>query len=536
MLQSLEISNFLLIKQAQINFSANLSVITGESGAGKSLVLDSLLVALGQKPAPTKQPTTLTLCFDISKNQEVLAKLADLGISANHSLIIRRSLGANNKNYLNDVSVSLSTVKDIANSLIQIYTQHAQQSLLAGASYLEIVDNFANLGEKKSKLNLIYQNYQNTAATLAAATKDNFAKEQDYLAAVVVELEALNVQENEEEDLTSTRILLMNKEKLLNIINSANKELANTGILNAQKTLIRHNGFSNINFDEIIDHLEKSAVELDFASNALDQLLSDLNSTNYELDEIEQRLFAIRAASRKYNISNNDFASFLVATQQKLSQINQQAQIIQEHEKNLSLIRKQYFILAKELSDLRHQACEKLQDEITCELKNLQMPYTTFIVELTSQEELALNGLDQINFMFSPNPGMQAVQLHKAASGGELSRFMLGASLVLSKLKQHTSLFFDEIDSGLSGSIADLVGNRLELLAKTTQTIVITHQPQVAAKGDVHIHVRKIQSEQTSISSLNILDTNQRIQEIAKMISGINVSQEAMLVAQKLLS
>jgi DNA repair protein RecN (Recombination protein N) len=539
MLQSLEISNFLLIKAAHINFSANLSVITGESGAGKSLVLDSLLVALGQKQPPTKQQSVITLCFEITDNDYVLAKLVELGINADDTLIIRRTLGANNKNYLNDVAVSVGTLKDIANNLIQIYTQHAQQSLLAGASYLDIVDNFASLGEQKSQLNALYHNYQKIAAKLEEikANNLNYAKEQDYLQNLVLELETLNVQENEEAHLTNSRILLMNKEKILNVINAANKELANTSpcILNAQKTLIRQNNFSNINFDEIIDHLEKSAIELDLAVNSLDQMLSDLSGGNYELDEIEQRLFAIRAASRKYNISSNDFASFLLNTHDKLGQINQQEQIMQEHEKNLNLVKKQYFVLAKELSELRHAACKKLQEEVTLELKNLQMPYTTFIVELTAKEELALNGIDHINFMFSPNPGMQPTLLHKAASGGELSRFMLGASLVLSKIKQHTSLFFDEIDSGLSGSIADLVGIRLAHLAKNTQTIVITHQPQVAAKGDVHIHVSKMQSDQDTTSTLNILDTNQRITEIAKMISGINVSNEAMLVAQKLL-
>ncbi|KKB96371.1 DNA repair protein RecN [Candidatus Arcanobacter lacustris] len=549
MLLSLNIRNFLLIEQAQISFDQKLSVITGETGAGKSLILDSLLFVLGEKPPKIirneQAQTIVTAEFDISKNLIVREKLVELSIEVEDLLIIRRVIEKDGKikNYLNDVGVSAPFIKDIANYLIEIYSQHQQQSLLSFAYYLDIVDDFAKTKPLRSELNSIYQDYNASSAHLKDIKEQltTIARERDYLEHVFTELSKLNVYEGEEQELIDKRLILMNKEKLLDVVNDSLSELtkhnAGLAIINAQKTLIRNNNFSHVSFDKAIDYLEKTTIELDEATSELHNILNSINDENEQLDQVEQRLFAIKAAAKKHGINADNFSKYLSEIKNKLSSLDNQDQEISNAEEKVIKLKSDYQQKASQLSKIRADNSILLEQEITHELVQLKMAHIKFKIIIDSdRDSIKLNGFDKISFMISPNPGVPLADLAKIASGGELSRFMLAVCVVLSRLNQATSLLFDEIDTGLSGAVADAVGSRLLLIAQNTQVLTITHQPQIASKGNSHIKVFKSQTSDETNTKVMMLNYEERIREIASMISGEQVTNEAIEAAKKLIS
>jgi DNA repair protein RecN (Recombination protein N) len=551
MLINLHINNVLLIEHSNINFAPNLSILTGETGAGKSIILDSLLFALGDRANSKlirqgESSASVAAEFSIENNDTAHRILKELDITIGDSLILRRTINleGKSKNYINDTPVSIAALKKLSEKLIEIHSQHEQKFLLDSSSHIEIIDSYGNLENDKNEVSKNYDAYKQTAAFLANLKTEinNIEKEQEYLSYVVDELTKLNVQIGEEQQLSDKRILLMNKEKLIDIINSALSELngrnnSSNNISNVQRSLGRNNNFTNISFSTVIDYLERASIEINSAINNLEEIARSFTEDEDQLEDVESRLFTLKAIARKYNIAADNLPGFLEDTKQKLVLIHNQGNDIDQAKKQLELSFEKYFASASKISEKRKEIAIKLESDISLELTKLKMENTKFKVDIEklAEGDFTRNGIDKISFLISPNPGLPLAPLAKVASGGELSRFMLAAKVVLAKISEVSTLVFDEIDTGLSGAVADAVGARLALLAKTTQVIAITHQPQIASKGDLHIHVAKNQDKNSTKTSVTILSSHERTEEIARMLAGETVTDAARAAAKQLM-
>ena len=338
MLVNLSINNILLIESCNIDFSSNLCIITGETGAGKSMVLDSLLFVLGvranAKLIRHQEPQALvTAEFNIENNLIVRQLVEELGITANSSLIIRRSISndGKNKNFINDIPVSLMAVKQITDHLIEIHSQHEHRGLLDATTHRLILDNYGEHSKLINDVSNSYRNWQQAIKNYGILLKEleDIKQEEDYLSYVVKEISSLNLQPNEEQDLSDKRTKLMSKEKVTSIIVSALNELSGRNnpadnLSSTLRALSRNNNIPNVSFDNVIDILDRAIAEVNEATNALQQLADNYNDDDENLDEVEKRLFALKAIARKYNITADQLPKFLSETEQKLLLLSKQ--------------------------------------------------------------------------------------------------------------------------------------------------------------------------------------------------------------------
>ena len=378
----------------------------------------------------------------------------------------------------------------------------------------------------------------------------NIEKEKDYLKHIINEIEALNLHENEEQELAEKRILMMNKEKVLNVLNEVKDNLEgqyniDKGISSAQHTLSRgirlgDNLLENNKnaFEEIVENLEQASININEALSKIETIFNTLGFDNNTLESVEDRLFAIRGLARKLNIQPDLILNLKTELEEKLSNLENQEVVIGDLEKEVKELKNNFLSNAKELSNLRKETAIKLQNELMAELKPLKMENTIFNVEFKELDENNWNkyGIDSIRFLASTNPGTPMNELSKIASGGELSRFMLALKVVLSKVNSVPTMIFDEIDTGISGAVAEAVGERLKKLGQTLQVLVVTHHAQVASKGNYHLKVQKEQQNDKTNTNVIVLEGKDRINEIARMFSGEIITEDALKVAEKMLN
>lgn len=559
MLKNLIIKNIVLIDEANIDFENNLCILTGETGSGKSILLDALSLAIGARSNNRllrngEKNGTVVATFDISNNNNCKKLLDEIGIDYENEIILRRIITEDGKSraFINDIVVSQNFLSKIGEELVEIHGQHDQRGLLNPSFHRDILDNYGNLYNQKQIVADIFDKMKITENKYLDLlnNKENIEKEIDYLEHIINEMEKLNVQEGEEEDLADKRNLLMNKEKVLNVIESAKNSVDGQNsvvknIVSAQSILSRSVllGESLLEdgkncFEEIIDSFEKSIIEFYEGMNKLDMVYENFTNDNYSIDDVEERLFAIRGLARKFNIPANAIPNFLEETKIKLKELKNKNFEIGNLEIDVKNLKDQYIKEAIKLRESRKQVAELLKEEIKNELKPLKMENTKFETEFIDLNENAWsrNGIDGVRFLVAVNKGTKLDDLAKVASGGELSRFMLALKVVLSTVKSVPTLIFDEIDTGVSGVVADAIGERLKKLGKNVQVFVITHLPQVASKGNSHFKISKQVCEDKTFTKIEKLDEQHRINEIAKMISGEVITDEALKMAEKLLS
>lgn len=559
MLKNLIIKNIVLIDEANIDFENNLCILTGETGSGKSILLDALSLAIGARSNNRllrngEKNGTVVATFDISNNNNCRKLLDEMGIDYENEIILRRIITEDGKSraFINDIVVSQNFLSKIGEELVEIHGQHDQRGLLNPSFHRDILDNYGNLYNQKQIVADIFDKMKITENKYLDLlnNKENIEKEIDYLEHIINEMEKLNVQEGEEEDLADKRNLLMNKEKVLNVIESAKNSVDGQNsvvknIVSAQSILSRNVllGESLLEdgkncFEEIIDSFEKSIIEFYEGMNKLDMVYENFTNDNYSIDDVEERLFAIRGLARKFNIPANAIPNFLEETKIKLKELKNKNFEIGNLEIDVKNLKDQYIKEAIKLRESRKQVAELLKEEIKNELKPLKMENTKFETEFIDLNENAWsrNGIDGVRFLVAVNKGTKLDDLAKVASGGELSRFMLALKVVLSTVKSVPTLIFDEIDTGVSGVVADAIGERLKKLGKNLQVFVITHLPQVASKGNSHFKISKQVREDKTFTKIEKLDEQHRINEIAKMISGEVITDEALKMAEKLLS
>lgn len=559
MLESLSINNIVLIDKLNIHLDNGLCVLTGETGSGKSILLDALGLAIGYRSNSRLLRNGETMGsviadFNITNNQNCKNLLNELGIDYDNNIIIRRILynDGRSKAFINDIQVTQSFLQNVGETLVEIHGQNEQIGLLNSSNHREILDQFGNLLDKRNIISNIFEKIKTSKDKLEEllSKKDNIEKEKDYLKHIINEIEALNLQPNEEQELAEKRILMMNKEKVLNVLNEVKDSLegqynVDKGISSAQHTLSRgvRLGDNLLEkdknaFEEIIENLEQASININEVSSKIEEIFDSLGFDNNTLESVEERLFAIRGLARKLNIQPDYILDLKMELEEKLSNLENQEVIIDDLEKEVKELKNNFLSNAKELSNSRKVVAKKLAEELMNELKPLKMEKTVFDVEFKELDENNWNkyGIDSVRFLASTNPGTPMNELSKIASGGELSRFMLALKVVLSKVNSVPTMIFDEIDTGISGAVAEAVGDRLKKLGQSLQVLVVTHHAQVASKGNYHLKVQKVQQNDKTNTNVIVLEGKDRINEIARMFSGEVITDDALKVAEKMLN
>ena len=568
MLKSLIINNIVLIDKAEIEFEKGLCILSGETGSGKSILLDALGLAIGFRSnsrliGSHDNKSNVIAEFDISSNSQCQEILVSNEISNSHNphqLIIRRTLSENisSKVFVNDVPISVNLLAKIGESLVEIHGQHEQRGLLNSANHLIILDEFASNQNLNKDLKKIYDELSKIDNQIAdfEEKKSAIEREKDYLEHVINEINDAKIFENEEQILVQKKDQLIAKEKILNFIADIKNSLteASSSLFQSQKILSRnHNLVENFlkseaeNFFSLSEKTDIQIIDIEDSIKNLEQICKELNSSQDSKDEIEERLFIIRNLSRKFNCNANDLEKLASDSQIKLSTLNHEEKLSQD----LIIKRQDYFEkyqkIAQDLSKKRKKSAVELAKKVEDELEFLKMAGTKFLVEISENQPINNNEKNspQVKNYF-PNGFEKAIfkaslnknnfdEITKIASGGELSRFMLALKVALIDVKSVPTIIFDEIDTGVSGSTSDAIGKRLRTLAKASQILVVTHQPQIASKADSHLKISKSEVGGKVKTKIEILDKNSKINEIARMLSGEEISPEAMSASRKLL-
>lgn len=549
MLKSLSVKNFILIDALEIDFRGGLTAITGETGAGKSVLLDAILFSLGKKSSNDVIKHGCEFCSvttTFTLNNDVRLILQQLEIEAETELLIKRvqKFGNQKKFFINDQVVTQSTLHMVVDNLFELHGQNNHTLLLAPSSHINILDDYGNLLHLKTELLKHFNNLQEITKQIAqiAQMQASIDQERDYLVFSIEELENLNIKAGEEEELSDIRRNLQNREKELLILKDIVQCLENPpvgkSINSAQRIIARHLQ-PNAELSSISLLLDNAYDSLEEARTKLQHLVDYADDSEYQLEKIEERLFKIREYARKYNVSSNDIPQFLDKAKVKLIALNKTISNSQELENDKRVELEKYYELANLLSKKRSACSATLEKSVQSELKQLQMEKAIFKISVTHKEDYenqpASNGIDNVCFMASTNPGMQIAPINKIASGGELSRFMLALKTSIFDTSNVETIIFDEIDTGIGGVVADKVGERLKKLSEVAQVIVITHQAQVAGKADNHILVSKIQHEGATEIMVRDLTHQERQLEIARMISGKSLTEASILAAKELI-
>lgn len=549
MLRRLSIRNVVLIDRLDIELHAGLTAFTGETGAGKSILLDSLGLALGQRSdgkmvRQGEDQASVTAVFDITQDHPTLNLLSEQGIVIGDEIILRRQISADGRSraFINDESVSIGFLKKIGALLVEIEGQFESHGLLDVSTHLFHLDDYAGqvaarleVGKAYALWQLRKNEYEQTQRALKEAEKD-----EEYLRHHLIELEAAHPEEGEEEKLVQERTLMMQQGQIFEAVNVALAELggengADRAIAKAQRKMERWQ--SEEIFQPVLASLEKAYIELSEAMEGLEHLRRDLSSPSYQLEKIEDRLYALRDLARKHRVTVGELPQILEEMREKVSRIQNGSADLAHLEKKLQEAWGQYDRAATKLSDARLSAAKKLDQKINKELPALKLEKARFVtkVELLSEEDWGPNGKDRVQFEATTNPGQPAGPIHRIASGGELARFMLALKVTLAGSDNIPCLVFDEVDTGIGGATAAAVGERLKLLGRRRQVLVVTHSPQVAALAEHHLRVQKSGKSalKTEIENLNSKD---RQEEIARMLSGAVISAEARAAAKQLLA
>ncbi len=550
MLARLSIRDIVLIERLDIDFAAGLSVLTGETGAGKSILLDALSLALGARGDAGlvrhgAAQGQVTAVFEVPRNHPVRALLAENAIDDDGDVILRRLQTADGRTrvFVNDQPSSVALMRDIGHALVEIHGQHDERALVDAASHRELLDAFGghmgavrSTGEAWRQWRACEQQLSQHRARVEAA-----AREADYLRASVAELSGLDPQPGEETDLAELRASMMRAEKIASEIHDAQDVLSGPAsplpqLASLLRRLQRKAGEAPGLLDEVVTSLDEAMLSLDAAQSGVEAALRATEYDPQKLEKAEERLFALRAAARKHNVAVDDLAQLRDTMAADLADLDAGEERLHGLEKQAVAARETYDEAAAQLSALRHAAAAGLTKAVMAELPALKLERAEFIVELSSEADSRLEeGIDQVEFWVRTNPGTRSGPMMKVASGGELSRFLLALKVALADRGSAPTLVFDEIDTGVGGAVADAIGQRLARLSKRVQVLSVTHAPQVAARAETHFLISKTGGADRVATGIAEMDRAARQEEIARMLAGATITDEARAAAERLL-
>jgi DNA repair protein RecN (Recombination protein N) len=553
MLARLSIRDIVLIERLDVDFAAGLSVLTGETGAGKSILLDSLSLALGARGDASlvrhgAQQGQVTAVFDVARVHPARQILRDNAIDDDGDIILRRVQTADGRTrvFVNDQPASVGLMRDIGHALVEIHGQHDERALVDPHAHRELLDAFGLHSADVSAVRDAWRRWRDAEQALLRhrAKVEAAAREADFLRASVEELSRLDPQPGEESELAEKRAAMMRAEKTAADIHDANEVLSGTSSPTPQlssllRRLQRKAEQNPGLLDEIIAALDQALISLDAAQAAVDQAMRAAEFDPRTLEQAEERLFALRAVARKHNVAVDDLAKLRDAMFADLADLDAGEERLKALEKENAAARDLYDKAAAHLSERRRASAETLARAVMAELPALKLERAQFIVEMDSDpENRAEEGTDRVEFWVRTNPGTRPGPMMKVASGGELSRFLLALKVALADRGSAPTLVFDEIDTGVGGAVADAIGQRLSRLAGRVQVLSVTHAPQVAARAATHLLISKgpVDGGATIATRVARMDDGARTEEIARMLAGASVTEEARAAAARLLS
>jgi len=552
MLTRLSIRNVVLIDKLDLDFSAGLAVLTGETGAGKSILLDALGLALGYRAEARMlrkgaDQAIVTAVFDVPAGHPSRRELEENGIDVDDDLLIlRRVLGddGRTKSFVNDQPVSVGLLKRVGEHLVEIHGQFETQRLLDPAGHRALLDAYGGFDALLADAAARYATLRDMKASLSAAKEAaRLAREnEDFLRHAVDELRAMAPQPGEETALAEQRRMLQHGEQISAAIATAAGMLGGDGgaeekLSRALAEIERAADKAGGRLDETLGALQRALGEVADAGGFLERAEADMEIDPQGLEAAEERLFALRALARKHHVEVDALADTQTRLEAELADIDAGGENVRRLGAELEKAKVAYREAAQKLSAARAKAAKKLDQAMAQELAPLKLGQARFATELSALDEdkWAAHGIDRVAFAVATNPGSEPGPLNKIASGGELARFMLALKVVLAEADPVPVLVFDEVDAGIGGAVAAAVGERLQRLGDGAQIFVVTHSPQVAAKGARHLFVRKGADGKAVRTEVVVLDGEERREEIARMLSGETVTSEARAAADSLL-
>jgi len=547
MLRGLSIRDMLLIERLELEFQPGLNVLTGETGAGKSILLDSLGFVLGWRGRGDvvregADRAEVEAVFELAADHPARKVLNDAGLPEEDALVLRRSATRDGRKqaWVNDRRCAAQTLKSLAECLVEIHGQHDDRGLLNPRGHRALLDEYADAAGLLAATRSAWQGLREARARLAErqAHLEKVARDREYLEFAVDELDRLAPEAGEDDALDARRRLMQAAARIRDDIAKAaqvmGREGAEGALVDAARWLGAVEDRAEGRLEEPLAALSRALEELDTAQRGVADCLEALDFNPVELEQVEERLFAIRALARKHGVQPDDLPALHDDLRHRLNEIDEGAGQIAELEKAVKAARQKYEQAARKLSDKRHKAAARLDKAMRAELAPLKMERAVFRTEL-SPAEPGPDGHDAVQFTVATNPGAPAGPLDKIASGGELSRFLLALRVCLSAGDAGLTMIFDEIDRGVGGATADAVGRRLAALAEGGQVLVVTHSPQVAARAAHHWRVVKTVKGGKTLSDVHPVSDKARIDEIARMLAGENLTDEARAAARALL-
>ncbi|MBL6640914.1 MAG: DNA repair protein RecN [Rhodobacteraceae bacterium] len=548
MLKGLDIRDILIIDHLELSLRAGLNVLTGETGAGKSILLDSLGFVLGWR-GPSDlvrqgaEQGEVSAWFDLPDDHPVLDLLEQHGLPVSQELILRRVNGRDGRKtaWINDRRVSGELLRKLSEHLVELHGQHDDRGLLNAKGHRNLLDDYGQYGALKAAVAKAWSEKERArkAVELENEAVTELRREEEFLRHAVAELSALDPKPGEADALDAKRRLMQASTRVRADVSKAHHALGREGaealLYDAQRWLQEAAAQLNDELDAPLDSLARVMNELQDTLNEVEACLDAIGFNPHELETLEERLFAMRGLARKHDVHVDALADLAGDLDARLLRLDAGADHLKALRAAQAEAENVYGARAAELQLARRAVAEKLDQAMALELAPLKMERAMFETRMTAAAA-GPEGIDQVDFCVATNPGAPAGPLGKIASGGELSRFLLALKVCLNADNSHATLIFDEIDRGVGGATADAVGRRLAELAQSGQVLVVTHSAQVAALGDAQFQVSKHQTDSHTVSRIKQLDRQERVDEIARMISGTQVTDAARVAAQTLLA
>lgn len=544
MLEALSIQNIVLIDDLHINFKEGLCVLTGETGAGKSILLDALGLALGARAEGRllrqgADKAQVTAIFSLLPAHSLWRQLEVQGIPyEGNEVIFRRVLESDGKSrcFVNDQLISQASMRQLGKELVEIHGQFDQ--LLEPRFHLKALDAYGKV--ETTPLQEAFKAYEE-AKKLLSSFLNNLAKSAErkaFLEFAIEEIEKTNPRQGEEEELESERALISHRAKIAEALLTVDQSLlgALTGLSQSHKALSRIQDLMPSKISPLLETCDRGLIESQEALNGIKEIRAEVEGTQMSLETLENRLYSLRNLSRKYHAT--DLVSFLSEMKEELSTLEQGQEHLEGLQAAVEEAKNTYLKQAEVISKMRKKAAEALQRAISQELPPLKLEHARFIIKFKKlpEEVWGSSGIDQVEFYIQTNPGLPEGPLSVIASGGELSRLMLALKVVLVRSSTIPTLIFDEIESGTGGSVAAAIGERLKVLSQNIQILSITHAPQIAAFGSQHLVVFKVVEENRTRTYVKTLSSEERQEEVARMLAGEQITEEARAAAKRLIA
>ena len=551
MLASLQVRDLVVIDRVELEFGPGLTALTGETGAGKSILMDALGLALGVRAdaamvRPKAERAVVSATFDVPPGHPVAALLEEQGFETGDELVLRRVVQADGRSraFVNDESASVGLLGRLGELLIEVHGQHDQRGLMRADTHRALLDAFGGLEKQAATVSEAWRAWRDARQTLDEAREDE-AKIRDIEASLrdeLAELEALDPQPDEEEALAGQRSRLVNAQRIVEAINAALGALEgesglDTTLRVASGELSRVQDQAAGLLDPAIGALDRAIAEANEAIARLTLAGRDMEGDADDLEAIESRLFGLRAAARRHQVTVAQLPAMLTRLRDRLALIDDRDGVLAklaEAEGKASVAFEKH---CRKLTAARKKAAKALDAKMATELKPLKMGKARFetALEPLNRDDWGQAGAEKIAFLVATNPGADPGPLQRIASGGELSRFMLALKVALAEKRPGAAMVFDEVDAGIGGAVADAVGERLQALGRDGQVLVVTHSPQVAARADGHVRIAKQTSKTSASVDAVALDLDARREEVARMLAGAKVTKEARAAADSLL-